>query len=116
VIIESGDDVGNQLAAVTDRLHSLLDGMEHGEKPAREHVEATLTDGYACALSLDAECRRLETNISDNAAHLAEEGSQERALELSALAHLLARRRQERDSLRDLLAVLQTGVRDARVA
>ncbi|HEX2433450.1 MAG TPA: hypothetical protein VHI55_05805 [Gaiellaceae bacterium] len=116
MIIESGDDVGNQLAAVTDRLHSLLDGMEHGEKPAREHVEATLTDGYACALSLDAECRRLETNISDNAAHLAEEGSQERALELSALAHLLARRRQERDSLRDLLAVLQTGVREARVA
>lgn len=108
--------MGNQLAAVTDRLHSLLDGMEHGEKPAREHVEATLTDGYACALSLDAECRRLETNISDNAAHLAEEGSQERALELSALAHLLARRRQERDSLRDLLAVLQTGVREARVA
>jgi hypothetical protein len=28
----------------------------------------------------------------------------------------LVRRRQERDSLRDLLAVLQTGVREARVA
>jgi hypothetical protein len=108
--------VGNQLAAVTDRLYSLLDRIEHGEQPAREHVEATLTDGYACALSLDAECRRLESNISENAAHLAEERSEERALELSALARLLARRRQERDSLRDLLAVLQTGVREARVA
>jgi hypothetical protein len=108
--------VGNQLAAVTDHLYSLLDGIEHGEKPAREHVEATLTDGYACALSLDAECRRLESNISENAAHLAGESSEERALELSALARLLARRRQERDSLRDLLAVLQTGVREARVA
>jgi hypothetical protein len=116
VIIESGDDVGNQLAAVTDRLHSLLDGIEHGEKPEREHVEATLTDGYACALYLDAECRRLETNISENAAHLAEESSEERARELSALARLLVRRRRERDSLRDLLAVLQTGVREARVA
>jgi hypothetical protein len=116
LIIESGDDVGNQLAAVTDRLSRLLDGIEQGETPAREYVEATLTDGYACALSLDAECRRLESNISENAANLAQERTEERALELSALARLLARRRQERDSLRDLLAVLQTGVREAKVA
>lgn len=108
--------MGNQLAAVTERLHSLIEGIEHGEQPGRERIEETLTDGYACALSLDAECRRLEIRISENAVHLSGESSVEQALELSALARLLTRRRRELDSLRDLLAVLRTGVRQARVA
>jgi hypothetical protein len=108
--------VGNQLAAVTERLHSLIEGIEHGEQPGRERIEETLTDGYACALSLDAECRRLEIRISEIAVHLGGASSVEQALELSALARLLTRRRRELDSLRDLLAVLRTGVRQARVA
>jgi hypothetical protein len=108
--------VGNQLAAVTERLHGLMEGIEHGDQPGRERIEETLTDGYACALSLDAECRRLEIRISENAVHLGGESSVEQALELSALARLLTRRRRELDSLRDLLAVLRTGVHQARVA
>lgn len=108
--------MGNQLAAVTERLHSLIEGIEHGEQPGRERIEETLTDGYACALSLDAECRRLEIRISENAVHLGGESSVEQALELSAFARLLTRRRRELESLRDLLAVLRTGERQARVA
>ena len=108
--------MGNQLASVTERLHVLIEGIEHGEQPGRERIEETLTDGYACALSLDGECRRLESRISENAVHLGGERGVEQALELSALARLLTRRRRELDSLRDLLALLRTGVHQARVA
>jgi hypothetical protein len=108
--------VGSQLASVTERLHGLIEGIERGDQPGREHIDETLTDGYACALALDAECRRLESRISENAVHLGAESGVEQALELSALARLLTRRRRELDSLRDLLAVLRTGVHQARVA
>jgi hypothetical protein len=104
------------LAATTDRIHALLDGIERGDHPDRPHLEETLTDGYACALTLDAECRRLEQWISVRAERLAHGSGENEARELSALAQLLTRRRGELDSLRNLLTVLKSGAREARVA
>ena len=104
------------LAATTDRIHVLLDGIEHGDHPDRPRLEETLTDGYACALTLDAECRRLERRISERAERLAHGSGEDEARELSALARLLTRRRGELDSLRNLLAVLKSGARQRRVA
>lgn len=103
------------LAATTDRINTLLDRIESGDYPERERLEETLTDGYAWALKLDAECGRLERLIALNAERLAEETSEERARELSALARLLTHRRNERDSLRGLLTVLRSGVQEARL-
>lgn len=102
--------MGN-LATTTDRVKALLDRIEQGDRPDRARLEETLTDGYAWALNLDAECRRLERRISVNAAQFAEESSEERARELSCLARMLTCRRRELDSLRALLAGLRTGVR-----
>jgi hypothetical protein len=106
----------NQLAAVTDRINLLLARLQRGDYPDRARLEDTLTDGYACALSLDAECERLERRIAEHAAELTGENAEEHARELSALARLLADRRKELDALRDLLALLRAGVQEARVA
>ena len=103
------------LAATTNRIHVLLDGLERGVHPDRPNLETTLTDGYACALTLDAECMRLERCISARAERLAR-GSQDEANELSALARLLTARRGELTSLRELLASLKNGAREPRVA
>ena len=105
-----------ELASVTDHINTMLARLEQGDRPDGARLEATLTDGYAYALSLDAECARLERRISEHAAGLGVDGGLEQARELSALARLLARRRAELDGLRDLLAVLRAGVREAQVA
>jgi hypothetical protein len=104
------------LAAVIERIRLELDRIERGDFRERERLEETLTDGYAWALELDAECTRLERRISENARELGQADSDERARELSALARRLGRRRRELDSLRGMLVVLRTGVAQARVA
>ena len=106
----------HNLAAITDRIHVLLARIERGDYPDQDRLEDTLTDGYAWALSLDAECDRLERRISDHAAQLSADSSVEQARELSALVRLLGRRRRELNALRDLLALLRAGVQEARVA
>jgi hypothetical protein len=105
-----------ELAAVIERIRLELDRVERGDFRERERLEETLTDGYAWALELDAECTRLERRISENARELGQADSDERARELSALARRLGRRRRELDSLRGMLVVLRTGVAQARVA
>jgi hypothetical protein len=104
------------LAATTDRINVLLERMASGDYVEREPLEETLTDGYAWALELDAECGRLERRISVQAERLAHEAGEEQARELSALARLLTCKRRELHSLRELLAGLRTGVQQARVA
>lgn len=108
--------MGNQLAAVTDRVNVLLVRLERGDYPERARLEDTLTDGYACALSLDAECERIERHLAEHAAELTGETADEHAQELSAQARLLADRRKELNSLRALLGLLRAGVQEARVA
>jgi len=103
-------------ATVIERITDLLNEIEAGRHPGRAVVEETLTDGYAWALSLDGECARLERRISDEAVELSEATGDDRALELSALANLLAHRRNQLAELRDVLAVLRDGVREPKVA
>jgi hypothetical protein len=106
----------NELAAVTERIIVLLDQIERGERPDRAGLEHTLTDGYACALWVDAECDRIERHLAEQAAQLTERSGEEHTRQLSSLARLLDRRRRELASLRSLLAGLRTGVQEARVA
>jgi hypothetical protein len=106
----------HQLPSITDRIHGLLARIECGDYPDLALLEDTLTDGYACALSLDAECDRLERRIGERAGRLGEESSAAQARELSALVGLLAVRRRELEALRDLLGVLRAGTQQARVA
>jgi hypothetical protein len=106
----------NELATVTDRINLNLARIERGDYPDQAQLEETLTDGYAYALSLDAECDRLERRLSEHAVALDPDSSVEQARELSTLARLLARRRRQLETLRDLLADLRAGVQEARVA
>lgn len=106
----------NDLAAVTERINVLIARIEREDYPDRARLEDTLTEGYACALSLDAECDRLERRIAGHAAELTTESGEELARDLSALAGMLSRRRRELESLRGLLVVLRAGAQEARVA
>jgi hypothetical protein len=108
--------VRNEFASLTDRINGLLARLERGDHFDRAGLEDALTDGYACALSLDAECDRLERRIAEQAAAITSENGEERTRELSALATMLRRRRAELESLRALLAQLRAGVQEARVA
>jgi hypothetical protein len=108
--------MSNDLATVTERVIVLLEQIERGEYPDREGLESTLTDGYACALWVDAECDRIERRLTQHAAQLSEASGEEHTRQLSALARLLDRRRRELASLRSLLAGLRSGVQATRVA
>jgi hypothetical protein len=105
-----------RLAKISESIDVLLDRIASGDRPQRERLEETLTDGYAMALRLDAECARVERRISAQTERLAEGSNAEGAQELSALARRLTCLRRERDALRARLAVLKDGVRQARVA
>jgi predicted RNase H-like nuclease (RuvC/YqgF family) len=72
----------SELAALLTEIASLLAQAEREDDPAR--LERTLTDGYARALSLEAERMRLERRVRQLAVRLArDEGSG--AGELSSL-------------------------------
>jgi hypothetical protein len=108
--------VPHELATITDHIQGLLARIERGDYPDQARLEDTLTDGYAWALALDADCDRIERRISEHAASLGPDSSVDQARELSALARVLVHRRGELEALRDLLAVLRAGVHQARVA
>jgi hypothetical protein len=105
-----------ELAAVTERIILLLDRIERGDYPDRAYLEKTLTDGYACALALDAECDRIERRLAERAAALSATSGEDDTRQLSALARLLVRRRRELASLRGLVSHLRAGVQEASVA
>jgi hypothetical protein len=106
----------HQLAAIRGRLEDLLISLESGRHPGRAHLEETLTDGYALALELDAECTRLERSIGTLAAELDQESSEQQAGELSRAARRLARVKRDLAALRRLLASLRTEAAEAKVA
>lgn len=105
-----------QLTSVTARLHRLLVALERGDHPGRARVEETLTDGYAWALRLDAECTRLERSIGDLAGELGNDVGGAKARELSARARRLERVRAEHGELRALLSSLRAEAAEAKVA
>jgi hypothetical protein len=107
--------VPQQLASIKGRLEDLLTALEGGSHPGRASLEETLTDGYALALELDAECTRLERSIGALAAEI-DESSEDHARELSRTARRLARSKRELVSLRGLLSSLRAEAAEARVA
>lgn len=108
--------MAHQLASVRGRLEDLLTSLESGRHPGRAHVEETLTDGYAWALTLDAECARLEQSIGTLAAELDSGSTEQQAQELSRRARRLARCKRDLAGLRSLLAALRTEAAEAKVA
>jgi hypothetical protein len=100
------DDIRNLLAAPTPAESTTYLDL----------VDAALTEGYAQALLLEAERRRVERRIDEIVARLAEDGDVPGAVELAALAQ----RRTSTDesilalrTLLDLLRERRSALRDA---
>ena len=95
-----------------DRIHALIDASAAGAGLPRKDVEPTLTEGYARALQLDAECLRLERRI-DRLTREVAEGREIPSGKLSSLLKLLHETEQESADLRELLAPLREVVAQA---
>jgi hypothetical protein len=95
-----------------DRIQALIEESAAGVGLPREDVEPTLTEWYARALQLDAECLRLEQRIN----RLTRDVADGRQIPSGKLAGLLTRlhdTEQQSAELRTLLAPLREAVAQA---
>jgi hypothetical protein len=91
---------------LVQRIRALLDASAEGAGFPRKEVEPTLTEGYARALELDAECLRLEHRI-DRLTRVLADGRDVPAGKLSALLKRLHETEQQTEDLRALLVPLR---------
>ena len=86
-------------------------------EPARDldTIERTLTDGYAHALSLEAETWRLEKRIKEVAQSLQQGDTANKAREIAALAERVEGRADDLTTLRALLTELRRRADDVRI-
>ena len=95
-----------------DEIAELLRMPEGGVgAPSLDTIESTLTDGYAEALSLEAERTRIERRLGEVARDV---GGEENLREFARLAESLEAADGELESLRSLLRNLQARRRLAR--
>jgi hypothetical protein len=98
--------VAGDLDVILERVRALLDASAEGARLPRNEVEPILTDGYAHALELDAECLRLEHRI-DRLTREVADGREVPAGKLSGLLRLLHETEEQGADLRVLLAPLR---------
>ena len=103
--------------AVLEHIEELLSSPARGaEAPTLEHIEHTLTEGYALALELEAERSRLERRIGEVARRVDGVDFSAFAEELMSLGRRLTSADGELAKLRPLLDSLQTRARTTRRA
>jgi predicted RNase H-like nuclease (RuvC/YqgF family) len=99
---------------IHDEIRSLLDAPPSGDDaPSIDAIEHTLTAGYARALALEAERRRLERKLAEIASDLGEEAN-ERTSEVATLGRKLADADCHIAQLRALLSSLRTRASQVR--
>ena len=98
--------VPDDLEMLLERIRALIDANAEGAGLPRREVEPTLTEGYARALELDAECLRLEHRIDRLTMEIAA-GHVVPAGKLSGLLRRLHETEQRGIQLRSLLAPLR---------
>jgi hypothetical protein len=84
------------------RIRALADAMAEGQALPRSEMEPTVTDGYARALELDAECLRIERRIDD----LTDEAAAGRVLPRGEMSALLKRYQEASAQSAELRAML----------
>jgi ABC-type phosphate transport system auxiliary subunit len=100
---------------IQDDIRHLLDAPNTGVgAPTLDHLEHTLTSGYARALALEAERLRVERRLADIATRLAEEATDEDASELASLAQRLSVADDDLTRLRTLLVSLRSRADEVR--
>jgi chromosome segregation ATPase len=95
---------------IDDILELLATPRPAAAKPFLDRVDATLTDGYAHALQLEAERSRTERRIAEAIARLGDVAAHRHEPELVELSEKLMSANAEITSLRTLL----TSLRDRR--
>jgi Mg2+ and Co2+ transporter CorA len=98
--------VAGDLDLLLERIRALIDADVEGAGLPRDKVEPTLTDGYARALELDAECIRLEQRIDTLTRKIAD-GRELPAGKLSDVLRRLHETEQQSIELRALLVSLR---------
>jgi hypothetical protein len=94
------------MSALLEEIGALIDAPSVD----REHVERTLTDGYAHVLSLEAERWRLQRRVEEIAHGLRPDDAAAPTIELRALARRLDGSADELSRLRARLAELRSRV------
>ena len=98
--------MADELDRLVERIRALMDANAQGAGLPRSKVEPTLTEGYARALELDAECLRLEQRI-DRLTREVAEGHEVPNGKLSGVLRRLNETEQRSIELRALLAPLR---------
>jgi hypothetical protein len=105
------------LPVLLEQIDELLATSSSAEEPATlARLERTLTDGYAHALSLEAERWRLERRMSELAGELSDSNHELKTKELANVSRRLSLTGEELVRLRGTLAQLReraTAVRSA---
>ena len=103
------------IPALLDEIDELLAEPSPTEEPATlARLERTLTDGYAHALSLEAERLRLERRMSELAGELHDGNQEQKAEELVEVSRRISSAGDEIDHLRTTLAELRARARVVR--
>ena len=103
------------IPALLDEIDELLAEPTPSEEPATlARLERTLTDGYAHALSLEAERLRLERRMSELAGELHDGNQEQKAEELVKVSRRISSADAEIERLRATLAQLRALARTVR--
>jgi septal ring factor EnvC (AmiA/AmiB activator) len=95
----------NLIPALLEQIDELLTSQDEPATLAR--LERTLTDGYAHALSLEAERLRLERRMNELASELRDGNQGQKAEELVQVSHRITSAGAEIDRLRGTLSQLR---------
>ena len=107
--------VANPLPALLEQIDELLASPSPEEEPATlARLERTLTDGYAHALSLEAERLRLERRMSELAGALHEGNKEQKAQELVQVSRRITSAHADIERLRCSLSELRARATAAR--
>jgi hypothetical protein len=108
---------GDDGIVLNQRIEELLEAPATGEAaPSLAHLEATLTDGYAQALALEAERSRIERRIGEVAGRVDEPSATGVTEEIVTLARKLTHAEGELGNLRAMLRRLNARTRALRHA
>ena len=106
----------NPLPALLEQIDELLTSTASNEPATLARLERTLTDGYAHALSLEAERLRLERRMSELAGALHEGNKEQKAQELVRVSRRITSAHADIERLRCSLSELRARATAVRAA